>query len=169
MKLSEILLHPSFCFQFIRGYFHFFFPKENIKVAQNLINNYQTCYNITFSVFHWMTSNLQQVVLPMYTLTWSITLQLITCATFNTDLLEKLVIFFQKKKKLHNDIVEITFLEELNTQTIFIAFCSRPYSIFPYIYIYIYIYIYTHIYTYMYIYIISVACLLFLYIKISSM
>ena len=81
-----------------------------------------------------MTSNIQ-VVLPMYTLTWSNTLQLITCATFNTDLLEKLVIFFQKEKKLHNDIVEITtFLEELKKQTIFIAFCSRPY-----IYIYIYI------------------------------
>ena len=151
-------LPPSFCFQLIRGYF--FFPKENIKVAQNLINNYQTCYNIIFSVFHWMTSNLQQVVLPMYTLTWSITLQLITCATFNTDLLEKLVIFFQKKKKkLHNDIVEITtFLEELNKQTIFIAFCSRSYfHIYIYIYIYAHIYVYIHmciyIYTYLYIYI----------------
>lgn len=127
MKLSETSLHPSFFFQFIKGYFHFS-PKENIKVAQNLINNYQTCYNITISVFHWMTSNIQQVVLPMYTLTWSNTLLLITCATFNTDLLEKLVIFFKRKKNLHNDILKITtFLEELRKQTIFIAFCSTPY------------------------------------------
>ena len=128
MKLKNIQIMPFKRNQSIKQSLFHFSPKENIKVAQNLINNYQTCYNITISVFHWMTSNIQQVVLPMYTLTWSNTLLLITCATFNTDLLEKLVIFFKRKKNLHNDILKITtFLEELRKQTIFIAFCSTPY------------------------------------------
>ena len=99
-KMDEVKLNDTSSFFLLPVYkrvFSFFFPKENIKVAQNLINNYQTCYNITFSVFHWMTSNIQ-VVLPMYILTWSNTLQLITCATFNTDLLEELVTFFKRKK-----------------------------------------------------------------------